>query len=163
MSANKVIIASIIATFAIIFGGVYFVSKSGPQSLTTSTKVKAVVAETNHDWGDIPLTGGNATKTFSITNQGPGTLTLANVTTSCMCTNAQVTIGEDQSPFFGMHSNSSWQGQVPAGESAEILIEFDPAFHGPNGFGQITRQVSLETNDQANPKITFNLSANVVK
>jgi len=80
-----------------------------------------------------------------------------------MCTNAKVVIGDDQSPFFGMHSNSSWQGLVPAGESAQILVEFDPAFHGPNGFGPITRQVILETNDQSNPKITLNLTANVTK
>ncbi len=163
MSSNKVIIIGIGLTLLVIVGGIALVSKSGPQELAVSQAVKVQISETSHDWGDIPINNGNVKKTFEIKNDSQGILELANVSTSCMCTTAQVKINDQVSPFFGMHSNSSWRGQVPAGGTAEVLIEFDPAFHGPNGVGQITRQISLETNDQTNPKITLNLTGNVIK
>lgn len=163
MSSNKIIIAIITFTILIVFGGVFYLSKSGPQQLAVSEAVSYKLPQTSHDWGEIPINNGNVTKTFEIKNPGPATLELANVSTSCMCTTAQIMVNDQSSPFFGMHSNSSWIGQVPPGQSAQVLIEFDPLFHGPNGVGQVTRQVTLETNDQNNPKITFNLSGNVIK
>jgi len=163
MSSNKIIIAGITLTLLVIVGGIALVSKSGPQELTVSQTVQAQISATSHDWGDIPINNGNVVKTFAIKNDSQATLELANLSTSCMCTTAQVKINDQTSPFFGMHSNSSWRGQVPAGGTAEILVEFDPAFHGPNSVGQVTRQVTLETNDQNHPKITFNLTANVIK
>jgi hypothetical protein len=162
MSGNKLIIGSILVTLAVIIGGVALISKTGPAELAVSQEVHAQAPQTSHDWGEIPINDGNVNKTFEIKNDGPGVLELANVSTSCMCTTAQVIINGDKSPFFGMHAKSSWQGQIPAGESAQVFIEFDPAFHGPNGVGQISRQISLETNDPDNPKITFNLTGNVI-
>jgi len=163
MSSNKTIIIGIALTLAVIIGGIALVSKSGPQELTASQTVQAQISETSHDWGDIPINNGNVKKTFAIKNDSQGTLELANVSTSCMCTTAQIKINDKVSPFFGMHSNSTWRGQVPAGATAEVIVEFDPAFHGPNGVGQVTRQVSLETNDQNHPKITLNVAGNVIK
>lgn len=163
MSSNKVIIIGVASTLLIIVSGIALVSKSGPQELAVSQTVQAQISETSHHWGDIPINNGNVKKTFEIKNDNQGILELANVSTSCMCTTAQVKINDQTSPFFGMHANSSWIGEVPAGGTAEILVEFDPAFHGPNSVGQVTRQVTLETNDQNNPKITFDLTGNVIK
>ncbi len=163
MSPNKIIIAIITLTLLIIIGGVSFLSKTGSTQLQTSKEVHFQILETSHDWGEIPINNGNVNKTFRIENNGPEVLELANISTSCMCTTAQVTINDQVSPFFGMHSKSSWLGQVPAGQSAQVFIEFDPAFHGPNGTGQVTRQVSIQTNDPNNPLITFNLTGNVIK
>jgi len=162
-SGTKIVIGFITVTIALVIGGVALLSKSGPQQLAVSTEVHAKVPQSSHEWGEIPINGGNVTKTFEVKNDGPGTLELANVSTSCMCTNAQIVIDDQKSPFFGMHAQSSWKGEIPAGKSAMVSVEFDPAFHGPNGVGQITRQVSLETNDPDNPKITFNLTGNVIK
>lgn len=163
MSSNKIIIGIIAATLLIIVGGIALVSRSGPQQLTVSESVHLEVQETSYDWGEIPINNGNVNKTFEIKNNSQGVLELANVSTSCMCTTAQVIINDQKSPFFGMHPNSSWLGKVAAGESAQVFIEFDPAFHGPSGIGQASRQVSLDTNDPDNPKITFNLIGNVIK
>jgi len=164
MLNNKLVISFIVGTLAIIVGGVFLVSKTGNTAqLEVTQEAKAEVAETTHDWGEIPINDGNVTKVFKIKNTGSGTLKLANVATSCMCTTAQVIINDKKSPFFGMHSKSSWAGEVAGGGEAEVLVEFDPLFHGPNGLGGITRQISLETNDPENPEITFNLSAEVIK
>lgn len=163
MSSNKVIIAVVAFTILTIIGGVSYLSKSGPQKLAISEAVSFELSQTSHDWGEIPINNGNVSRTFEIRNTGSKNLKLANISTSCMCTTAQIMINDQASPVFGMHSNSSWLGQVPAGQTASIYIEFDPLFHGPDGTGQFTRQVVVKTNDQNNPQITFNLTGNVVK
>ena len=48
-------------------------------------------------------------------------------------------------------------------EGAEVVTVFDPAAHGPQGIGPISRLVSFETNDPQNPYIEFSFSAVVVK
>jgi len=62
-----------------------------------------------------------------------------------------------------MHEKSSSVFEVKPGETAELLVEFDPAFHGPSGVGPITRTITMNTNDVKNPVLSFNLTANVVK
>jgi hypothetical protein len=163
MSSNKIIIAVIAFTLLIIVGGLALVSNSGPKELEVTKEVSLVTTETTHDWGNIPINDGKVSKSFEIKNEGQGTLKLNNISTSCMCTTAQVVIGDQKSPYFGMHSNSTWVGELPSGQVANLIVEFDPAFHGPNGVGQATRQILVETNDQENPKLTFNLSGNVIK
>jgi len=163
-SNNKLVIGFVVGTLAIIVGGVFLVSKTGNSAqLEVTQEAKAEIAETTHDWGEININDGNVTKVFKIKNTGSGALKLANVITSCMCTTAQVQINDKKSPSFGMHSKSSWLGEVAPGSEANVLIEFDPLFHGPNGVGAISRQISLETNDPKKLKITFNVLGNVIR
>lgn len=124
---------------------------------------KAEVPVASFDWGTIDYGGGDAVAEFSINNPGSGTLSLSEVSTSCMCTTAQVIINENKSPYFGMHQKSSWIGQVPPGGEAKLKVIFDPAFHGPSGVGPVTRQIVIKTNDPQNPKLEFNLKGTVVK
>lgn len=164
MSEKKVIIAFVIATFWILLGGVYFIGKStAPAQVASSQDAKAVVSKKTYDWGTIPYSGGVATAEFPINNEGTGVLKLTNVKTSCACTKAQITIDGAQSPFFSMHSVSSWVGEVPSGKEAKLTVIFDPAFHGPSGVGPMTRIISMETNDQNNKKLEFTLTGTVVK
>ncbi len=114
-------------------------------------------------WGNIPINGGNVTKTFTIKNTGTGALKLFNVKTSCHCTKAHVTIAQENSPDFGMDGVSSWVGEVPPGRQAKLTVIFDPAFHGPQGIGSLNRFVLVETNDGGNPKLTFTLTGTVIK
>jgi len=67
------------------------------------------------------------------------------------------------SPKFKMHEKSSYVFEVNPGETAELIVEFDPAFHGPSGVGPITRTITMNTNDTKNSTLTFNLTGNVVK
>ena len=164
MSNNKLVFGLVIATLVIIFGGAILATKiSGGADLKATQEVSLETGETEYDWGEINIDAGVVTKDFVIKNTSNGVLSLANVKTSCMCTTAQVEVESKKSPHFGMHSNSSWVGEVAAGSKAKLTVTFDPAFHGPNGVGPISRQVSLETNDPNQPELTFNLSANVVK
>ncbi len=165
MNEKKFIILMVVATMALLFGGVFFLSKTtSTLQVIASHNAKAYVADaTSFDWGNIPMYKGNATKAFAIKNTGTDTLKLFNIKTSCHCTKAYATIAGVDSPSFGMDSLSSWVGEVPKGTEAKLTVVFDPAYHGPQGTGPINRFVSVETNDRVNTKLTFTLTGNVVK
>lgn len=164
MADKKIIIGLIVLTMLILGGGVYFLSSTATSTqVIPSQNVKVEIPERTFDWGNIPYSGGNATKTFTIKNTGTGVLQLSGVKTSCTCTKAQVTIDGKGSPYFSMHSTTGWVGEVAPGKEAQLLVIFDPAFHGPSGVGPVERLISLETNDIQNPKIEFSLKGVVVK
>lgn len=164
MNDKKAIIVMIALTILILFGGVFFLTKTSTPQISASQSAKVYVADpTSFDWGNIPMYKGDVNKTFTIKNTGTDILKLYNIKTSCHCTKAYVTIEGINSPSFGMSGLSSWVGEVLAGKEAKLTVVFDPAFHGPQGTGPINRFVSIETNDLANSKLTFTLTGTVVK
>ncbi len=161
---KKLIVAVLAATVVIMAGGVLVLNSSSSPQITASQNAKAYVSDpTSHDWGNVDYGGGVVKKSFTIRNSGTDALRLYNIRTSCHCTRAYVTIGGRDSPNFGMDSVSSWTGEVASGKEAKITAVYDPAFHGPSGIGPFTRFVSVETNDKANPKLTFTLTGIVIK
>lgn len=163
MKQNKLVITISILTLVILSLGVFLLSRPTGAVMEKSSGAKIEVGEVNYDWGEIKIDDGNVENTFVIKNAGSGTLKLSNVSTSCMCTTAQVIIDGNNSPWFGMHAKSVWIGQVPPGQEAELKVVFDPAFHGPSGLGPVTRQIVVETNDVSKTKLTFDLKGTVVK
>lgn len=159
----KPILVGLSLTLLLIFGGVFLVSKTNNEaSLAGNQDTQVSVDKTSFNWGTIGINDGKVQAEFNLKNNGTAPLELANVSTSCMCTTAQVIIGGRPSPYFGMHQKSSWTGEVSPGQSAQLVVEFDPAFHGPQGIGQITRQIVVETNDPTQPQLTFVTTADVI-
>ncbi len=166
MKSNKLIITISILTLIILGLGVWLLTKptSGSQLGTSvASGGKAEVPVTEFDWGTIDYGGGDVTAEFDIANSGVAPLSVSEVSTSCMCTTAQVIINGQNSPFFGMHQKSSWIGRIPAGGQAKLKVVFDPAFHGPSGVGPVTRQIVMTTTDPDHPKLEFNLTGTVIK
>jgi len=166
MKSNKLLIAISVLTLIILGLGVWLLTRPTADSqLGTSAASggKAEVPVTEFDWGTIDYGGGDAIAEFIINNPGSGPLSLSEVSTSCMCTTAQIIINDQKSPFFVMHQKSSWIGQIPPGVQAKLKVVFDPAFHGPSGVGPVVRQVVMKTNDPEHPKLEFNLTGTVVK
>lgn len=165
MTEKKVIIGVVLLTLLILTGGIIVLSGSSTVSTTVSTSQNAEVSvdQKTYDWGTINMKDGNVSKTFVIKNTGTDVLKLTKVKTSCHCTKAQVTINGNTSPSFGMNTVSSWVGEVAPGNEAQLNIVFDPAYHGPNGVGPITRYISVDTNDSNNSTLEFTLTANVAK
>lgn len=166
MNDKKYLIIIAVLTLIILFGGVIFISSSSTSApqIAVSANVKTETIEpTSYDWGDIPINGGNATRSFTIKNTGTETLKLFNVKTSCHCTVANVSIDGKKSENFGMSGVSSWTGEVKPGKEAKLTVIFDPAFHGPQGVGPVTRFVSVDTNARGNEKITYTLTGTVIK
>ena len=165
MNSKKFIIGFIAITILILGGGIFLLSSttSAPAKITTSQNAKATVSEKTFDWGNIPYSGGNVTKTFVIKNTGSDPLQLTGVKTSCTCTKAQIIIDGKTSPYFSMHSTSGWVGEVAPNKEAQLNVIFDPAFHGPTGVGPIERLISVGTNDLQNLTLEFSLKGVVVK
>jgi len=165
MNDKKFIIIIAVLTLVILFGGITLVSNSTSTSkVSISTNAKAEVQDpTSFDFGTIPMNGGDAIKTFAIKNAGTEPLKFYNIKTSCHCTKAHLTIERRDSPDFGMSGVSDWVGELAPGKEAKLTAIFDPAFHGPQGTGPVTRFVSVETNDKGNAKITFTLTGTVIR
>lgn len=164
MSEKKAVLVMAGATALIIAGGVWWSGRDGAVSGMSSeagVDAKAQVMESTYDWGEISIDGGKVEKVFDIKSEGAGTLRLHNVSTSCMCTTAQLLLGNKKSPEFGMHTKSSYKLEVPPGETAQLKVVFDPAFHGPSGIGPVTRQIEVQTNGANQQKLSFVLTAMV--
>lgn len=164
ISEKKIFILLALVTVFILFGGVILMSGATETSkVIASTNAKVTYDSDSFDWGNIPINGGNVTKSFTIKNTGSDALQLFNIRTSCHCTTATVTIAQTESPSFGMSGTSDWIGEIPPGKEAILNVVFDPAFHGPQGTGPINRYISVETNDQSKSKLTFSLTGVVIK
>lgn len=160
MNDRKFMIGVIVVTLVIIGAGIFFASRIGaPAQVQANPDARASVTDTTYDWGTIGINDGKVGKEFEISNSGTGPLKLSNIETSCMCTTAQLILGDTQSPAFGMHAKSGYIMEVPPGGTAKLKVVFDPLFHGPSGVGPISRQVTVTTNDPSSPVLSFMLSA----
>ena len=94
--------------------GLTIVSIMGLASLVGGTDDTAVQTETlaevlgvqvnpdNYDLGDVPINGGNVSREYEIVNTSDQTIKLKKIVTSCMCTEAKVSIGDRETKLFGM-------------------------------------------------------------
>lgn len=162
---KKLFIGIIMVTVVALVGAIFFLTKSAPSkpNLVKTVGAKIETPETNFDFKDIPYSGGYAIHEFKIKNAGDKELQIANLKTSCSCTQTYLKTAKGDGPQFSMHSGSSWIGKLAPGEEAVIVSDFDPAFHGPSGVGPISRIVSFETNDPDKPYVELTFSGNVVK
>src|SRR3989344_3526588 len=160
MLEKKYILGIFLATILIIGGSVFVTAKTN-DGTTQDTGGRVAVEATTYDWGEIGIESGKVERLFSITNTGTGPLRVFNVSTSCMCTTAQLLLGEKESPLFGMHTKVPFVLEISPQETASLKVVFDPAFHGPSGIGEVTRQIHVETTDSAQKDITFDLTAKV--
>ena len=167
---KKFIIFIIILTLGII-GLAIFVSGFSSTTTTKATVSKTAGAKISVDHsskkvGNIPYGGGNLIHVFPIKNAGTKDLEIANIATSCMCTKAYLKQGDNKSEGFGMKgmsSPSNWKGIIKPGETAEIIADFDPTYHGTQGTGPVSRMVSFETNDPDNPYVEVSFEGEVIK
>lgn len=160
MSDIKLIIGVVAVSVVIMVGGVFINAKvSTPQNVSFNNNVKLQVDKTTYDWGNISMQKGKVEKTFQIENTGISDLKLYNVSTSCHCTTAQLILNGQESPLFGMNSKSPYVMVVQKGSKADLKVVFDPAFHGPNGVGAISRRILVSTNDPGNAQLSFSLTA----
>jgi hypothetical protein len=147
----------------LIAGGIVFSWLSYSPSENQGTP-KIEIVQKEYDAGTVSMADGVVKHTYEIKNTGDSDLKINRIWTSCMCTTAVLRVGDKKSPKFGMHDNPAFWSQTIAPEQAGFLeVEFDPAFHGPQGVGLAVRAVYLSTNDPENKKAEVKLSANVIR
>jgi hypothetical protein len=164
MSGNKLTGVVLLGMVVLMAGGLYLAYRSStPDTIKSTEEAKAVTQVVNKELGVVGINQGLQVTDFIIENGGSEELLLYDVTTSCMCTVAQVESGGVISPEFVMGKRSSHVMKVLPGSSATVKMIFDPAYHGPGGIGEVTRQVMMRTNDANQSMLVFTMSATVVQ
>ncbi|KKQ35426.1 MAG: hypothetical protein US50_C0015G0018 [Candidatus Nomurabacteria bacterium GW2011_GWB1_37_5] len=166
---NKNTIISII-TIIIIFAGLIFIAKpnqnknekadAAPIAVSSASALEA--AETFFNFEDVSMANGKVRHEFKVKNNTVNPINIAKLYTSCMCTSASITVGENKKGPFGMPGHAAVPKAnmlIGAGEEAIITAEFDPNAHGPAGVGRIEREIYLE--DDAGAKTTLKFEATV--
>lgn len=141
--------------------GVFFLSaaeqkEANKSNVTSKVTSKVSVKDASSDLGRMKVTDEKSAA-FIIENSGKDILQLFNVSTSCDCTFATVTINDSKSPEFGMHGKSSWVGEVKVGEKATVTAIYKPSIMPVSG--PVSREIYVATNDPDNSKLTFTVSA----
>lgn len=149
---NKIVIG-IITGILILTGLIWIARPPSPQSNVSSpaTNNEALTVEetNNHNFGTISMAAGKVKHRFKIKNTSTETVIINKVYTSCMCTTAELIVGNKQFGPYGMPGH----GAIPRidqpinpNEEAGIEVVFDPAAHGPAGVGRIQRSIIIENN-----------------
>lgn len=161
--SSKTIIVGAIITFALLFGGLFLMSRPQPQvSVNPQATGQLTAGESFYDFGSVSMAKGLVTHKFTLTNSSSTPATVTKMFTSCMCTKAKLTVAGQTWGPIGMPGHTaipSLAVEIPPGTTGEIEVIFDPAAHGPAGVGKIERTVTAELNGQ--PPLNFNFSANV--
>lgn len=116
------------------------------------------------DLGETSMAKGNTEAVFKVKNSGQTDLVISGMETSCGCTTVVLKIGNKESPVFGMSNNpTDWSGTLGSRQEAELLVVFDPAHHGPEGVGTVTRTVSISSNDPIDSFKKVQIEAEVIQ
>lgn len=117
----------------------------------TSLDARVDILPKAYDLGEVYINGGIVSKEYVIENKGDSPIKVKRISTSCMCTQAKMLLGEKESRFFGMEmygdKNPLLNWEIAPGQRAKIIVDFDPAFHGPSGIGDFERIVWLTFSD----------------
>jgi hypothetical protein len=165
---NKKFVIGIIVFILLIFGlAIVFAGKGSSKAVVEKTVgAKIKIDHLSKEMGDISYDNGLISHSFPVKNVGTKNLEIANMATSCMCTNVYIKTNEGKSEQFGMKGMSNpsdWKGIIEPGKTAEVIAVFDPQYHGPQGVGPVSRTVSMETNDPDHPYVEFSFEGNVIK
>src|SRR3989338_7798189 len=149
----KAIIGIFVGTVVLI-GGLIWLGQPEASTINSQASENLVpsslkVEETIFDFGTISMANGKVSHIFKITNIGSEPVTMSKLFTSCMCTSASLTVGDDKFGPFGMQGHGfipSIEGIIQPNQEANVEVVFDPNAHGPAGVGKIQRVVTLENN-----------------
>ncbi len=131
------------------FGGYsLFKGNSVPDSALAKIDPSQVeVSPATYDIGSVVMKDGIVTREYEIKNNSSEVLRLKKIFTSCMCTKAQVIVGDRKTRFYSMEmggaTNAAVDFDIPAASTAKLLVKFDPAAHGIQGTGPLQREVDL--------------------
>lgn len=159
-------VATVLLPLLLIGGGLVFALIKYSQSRPTPTATgvdapKIEIDPIEYDAGTISMAGGLIKKIYKIKNNGASDLTINEIVTSCHCTTAILRVGDAKSPEFGMDGATFWSQKIAPGQSGDLEVIFDPAFHGPQGIGPAVRIITISSNDPQNKKTEIKFIANV--
>lgn len=145
---------------AVIWG---FRSGNSPKvagySINDPNAPKVEIQEKRYDFGKISLSDV-VKHDFKIKNTGKNPLIITDLMTSCHCTTVVLKVAEkSDSPTFGMHSEDSWQGEIPPETEGVLEVTYEPAKHPARG--SVSRVITFTSNDPGNPTVQLEIVAQV--
>lgn len=148
---NKKIILIFLTTLFLIGGGVYLITRNqnkvADSALPKVDPQDVQISPETYDIGKVLMKNGIVQREYEIKNNSKNVLRVKNIVTSCMCTRAQVVLGDKRSRFYAMEmsgaKNPNIDFDIPAESTAKLIVRFDPAAHGPAGVGPVDRSVWL--------------------
>lgn len=151
-------IAAIIVVVVVALGAN---ENKGSNQVVAIQAASALTAEVpSFDFGRISMANGKVSREIKIKNTNSTPVTATRLSTSCMCTNAELTYQGKREGPFGMPGHGFIPGiktVIQPGDEATLKVTFDPAAHGPAGVGAIKRDVYLE--QEGGKRLTVNFSA----
>ena len=159
----KVIVSILIGTVVVIGGFIWSSQQSSGLAGQPSSDPSALVSDSQlYDFGTISMAKGEVAHSFKIRNTSQESLSIKQVYTSCMCTLAEVKIGEKTYGPFGMQGHGGATAtniELSPGQEVELNAIYDPNAHGPAGAGAIDRYLYLQ--DEKGAQLRIEIKANV--
>lgn len=161
MKNTKTLWLWIIGGVALVVIASLFYFSAGKQTATGKPVFQVNTEEI--EFGEIAVQGDYPAD-FTVTNTGDASLEISSIQTSCMCTFAEVMIGDTKSPEFNMVMHNSlaakkWKGIVEPGQSAIMRVIYKPYLMPVQG--SVARYVKFNTNDPDNPVVELGVHATV--
>ncbi len=154
----------VIGGIGVLALAIFFFSSGGDtQAGSPSFKVNTEEIEL----GEIAVQGDYPAD-FTVTNTGDAPLEISKVRTSCMCTLAEIMIGDTKSMEFNMDmpmgnydyiAARKWKGVIEPGQSATVRVIYKP--HLMPVQGSVSRNVKFSTNDPNNSVVELGIHATV--
>jgi len=144
-----------------LMGGItllFYKAEQPPSNQEISTGAKAVAEVTSKNVGTISV-DSEQTIEFDLSNDGVKPLKILKISSSCNCTFGQFIYEGKESAEYGMHAPSGYLGEIAPGKNATIRMIYRPKIMPV--YGAVSRDLYVSTNDPANPKLTFSMSAKV--
>lgn len=124
------------------------------------------IENTAWDFGITNMREGKVSHKFKLVNNSGNSVNIEKIYTSCGCTSAYIIEDNgERSAEFGMQGHGlEIKADVKVDALGFIILEvvFDPEAHGPDAIGKIKRLIYIETNSKIKPKITLEISADVI-
>lgn len=165
MSTRNIVASIAIFSIVFIFGSYFLlVGSSKPKvriaSYTSSEKERPMVEvkKTLMDLGKIKVSDQKEAA-FTIKNIGTKPLLVSNMSSSCHCTFGQFIYEGKTSDEYGMSNVSDVFAPIAPNTQASIKVIYRPYIMPV--YGPVEREVYLSTNDPSNPRLVFQVTANV--
>lgn len=164
MSPKIIIIGMLIFILAVVGLSLLFTTGQTPTPTTASfstqdvDRPKAETSNTSRNLGEIKVSDVKVEE-YAVKNIGTKPLQILNVNSSCGCTAGQIIYQGKTSKEFSMHTQSGFVTEIVPGDTATVRLTYRPA--SMPVYGLVEREVYVETNDPANSKLIFSITAKV--
>lgn len=141
-------------TALLVIGIAAYLLTDTPQAASSPNEGSLAVLPEVQSLGEVSVASGDVSTAFRVTNRGDQPITIEDMETSCMCTEATLISQGVAGPAFGMRGHGTgptgWSATVGAAETATLRVDYDPTVH-PDLRGSVTRVVRLYTDSPDQP------------